>query len=401
MKVWIIGVNGLVSTTTIVGAYGIKYGLCPTTGLLTETELFNDLDLERISNFEFGGHDIRDGNVYQAAYLNMLENRTYDEKLLAAIKCDLESVPVKKGSKINCGESISRLSGDSEKNTSLRDIERKITKDMLDFKKRDDCVIVNLASTEPPFELTREHQSIDALENAIDNGSGAVSAGILYAYCALKNSIPYINFTPSISNDIPALQELALINNVPHYGKDGKTGETLIKTALAPMFKYRALNVDGWYGCNILGNLDGKILDNPKNKESKVKTKGEVLKKCLGYSPYSKVTIDYYPPLGDHKAAWDFINFTGFMGHRMNMQFTWQGCDSILAAPLVIDLIRLVNLAQNMDIGGLIYPLSVYFKHPIGSEYSDLNIQYQVLVDWINNLKLNRIPHRLPQEVLA
>ncbi len=400
MKIWIIGINGLVSTTTIVGAYGIKHGLCPTTGLLTETELFSDLNLEKISNFEFGGHDIRTGSIYQAAYLNMLENKTFDKRFLDSIKSDLESIPVKKGSKINCGESISKLSNDVEKQISLRTIEENITNDILDFKKKDDCVIVNLASTEPPFDLTKEHQNIDALDNAIDNNSAAVSAGILYAYCALKNNIPYINFTPSISNDIPALQELALINKVPHYGKDGKTGETLIKTALAPMFKYRALNIDGWYGCNILGNLDGKILDDPKNKASKIKTKGEVLKKCLGYSPYSKVTIDYYPPLGDHKVAWDFINFTGFIGHKMNMQFTWQGCDSILAAPLVIDLVRLLNFAQKRNIGGLVYPLSMYFKHPIGSDISNMNIQYQILLDWVNNLKCNTEP-KLAQEILV
>ncbi len=400
MKVWIIGINGLVSTTTVVGAYGIKHGLCPTTALLTETGQFSHLNLEKIENFQFGGHDIRTGNLYQAAYLNMLENRTYDEKLLSGIKDDLESVPVKKGSKVNCGESIDKLSNDIEKTGSLRAVEEKITGDILDFKKKDDCVVVNLASTEPPFDLKQEHQSIDALEKAIDNNSSAVSAGILYAYCALKNNIPYINFTPSISNDIPALKELALINNVPHYGKDGKTGETLIKTALAPMFKYRAMNIDGWYGCNILGNLDGKILDDPRNKESKVKTKGEVLKKCLGYSPYSKVTIDYYPPLGDHKVAWDYINFTGFMGHKMSMQFTWAGCDSILAAPLVIDLVRLINFAQKNNIGGLVYPLSIFFKHPIGTDISNLNTQYQILLDWINNFKVDIRPE-LEQGILA
>lgn len=400
MKVWIIGIKGLVSTTTIVGAYGIKHGLCPTTGLLTETELFNSLNLEKISNIEFGGHDIRTESVYQSAYLNMVENRTYDEKLLRSIKQDLDLIPVKKGSKINCGESISKLSNENKEHASLREIEKEVTRDILEFKNSDRCVVVNLASTEPLIDITKEHLTIDALEYAIDNNSGAISAGIMYAYCALKNNIPYINFTPSISNDIPALQELALINNVPHVGKDGKTGETLVKTSLAPMFKYRALNVEGWYGCNILGNMDGKILDDPRNKASKIKTKGEVLKQCLGYSPFSKVTIDYYPPLGDHKVAWDYINFTGFMGHRMNMQFTWQACDSILAAPLVLDLVRLVDFAQKNNIGGLLQPLSVYFKHPIGSNTSDLNIQYLALINWVNDLKAKKSPI-LERELLA
>lgn len=400
MKVWIIGINGLVSTTTIVGTYGIKYGLCPSTALLTETELFKGLDLAKIGDIQFGGHDIRNGNLYQSAYLNMLENKTYDEKFLACIRQDLEAIPVKKGCKINCGESIGKLSNDLEKNNSLRAAEEKITRDILEFKGNDDCVVVNLASTEPPFEITQEHKSIDALEKAIDNNSTSVTAGVLYAYSALKNNIPFVNFTPSISNDIPALRELAKIKNVPHYGKDGKTGETLIKTALAPMFKYRALNIDGWFGCNILGNMDGKILNDPKNKESKLKTKGEVLQKCLGYAPYSKVTIDYYPPLGDHKVAWDFINFSGFMGHKMSMQFTWEGCDSILAAPLVLDLVRILNFAQKKNIGGLIDPLSIYFKHPIGTDIANLNSQYEILMDWINGFKANIRP-KLEQEILV
>jgi len=293
MKVWIIGINGLVFTTTIVGTYGMKYEQFPHTGLLTETELVKDLDLENICDIEFGGHDINIRSVYESAFENMLENKTYDERILELIKPDLEKIPVKKGTAINCGESINELSNDLVQSKFLRDHQEQIINDILSFKKNDDCIVVNLASTEPLVEFTEEHMSIDALENALDNNSCAISAGILYAYCAIKNNIPFINFTPSISSEIPALKELALSMNVPHVGKDGKTGETLIKTALAPMFKYRALKIDGWYGCNILGNLDGKILENPINKKSKIKTKGEVLNNCLGYSPYSKVTIDY------------------------------------------------------------------------------------------------------------
>jgi myo-inositol-1-phosphate synthase len=200
--------------------------------------------------------------------------------------------------------------------------------------------------------------------------------------------MPYINFTPSLGNDIPAIKELAEKERVPHCGKDGKTGETLVKTALVPMFKLRNLIIEGWYGSNILGNLDGRILNNPDNKQSKLITKTSVVPKMLGYKPHLGSRIDYFPPLVDHKVAWDFIAFRGFLNHRMNMQFTWQGCDSILAAPLVIDLIRLMELAKRKGIAGVVKKLAVYFKDPIDINVLDLCTQYELFKSWIEHVKM-------------
>jgi len=150
-----------------------------------------------------------------------------------------------------------------------------------------------------------------------------------------------------------------------------------------PMFKYRHLTIDGWYGSNILGNLDGQILRHPDNKQSKLITKTSVVPKMLGYELHLGSRIDYFPPLSDHKVAWDFISFKGFLGHRMNMQFTWQGCDSILAAPLVIDLIRFMELAQRKGARGLVDELAFYFKDPLDTDVLDLCSQYTMLNEWV------------------
>jgi myo-inositol-1-phosphate synthase len=181
---------------------------------------------------------------------------------------------------------------------------------------------------------------------------------------------------------LPAVAELARAAGIPLAGRDGKTGETLIKTALAPMFPIRALTVEGWYGTNILGNTDGLVLADPDNKESKITSKKGVLEGILGYATDGDVRIDYFKPLADHKVAWDFIQFRGWGGHRMRMQFTWEGTDSVLAAPLVIDIARLVLLAQRRGESGHIGPLGLFFKTPEGSSEMNLYKQYDALLRW-------------------
>ncbi len=270
---------------------------------------------------------------------------------------------------------------------TLRQATDKVAEDMSQFARGDDCIVVNLASTEPYFPVQAEHETLEQFEAAIEADAKTIPASAIYAYAAINNEMPYVNFTPSMGNDIPALWQLAEKRGVPHCGKDGKTGETLVKTALAPMFKFRHLTVDGWYGSNILGNLDGQILNHEENKETKLKTKTSVVPKMLGYEPCLGSRIDYFPPLSDHKVAWDFISFRGFLDHKMNMQFTWQGCDSVLAAPLVIDLIRFMALAKYKGVGGLIDALAPYFKDPLGTNKLDLFSQYNLLNEWVSQLR--------------
>jgi myo-inositol-1-phosphate synthase len=384
MKVWFIGIKGAVATTTIVGVLAIKRGLSTTSGIPSEDERFSRLNLAPLEDVQFGGHDIRSISLYEAAWQNVHENNTFDTTELAKLKEEIESIPVRCGIINNCGQAISMLC--DNRSQTLSEAANQISDELQQFAGNDDCVVVNLASTEPYFATQPEHATLESFENAIETNSNKVPASAIYAYCALKNGMPYVNFTPSMGNDIPALKELAINRGVPHCGKDGKTGETLVKTALVPMFKYRRLKIDGWYGSNILGNLDGQILQHPDNKQSKLVTKTGVVPKMLGYQPHVSSRIDYFPPLSDHKIAWDFISFKGFLDHRMNMQFTWQGCDSILAAPLVIDLFRFMELAKRRGMKGLVDKLAIYFKDPLGTDILDLCSQYALFSEWITQM---------------
>ncbi len=385
MKVWIIGIKGAVATTTIVGILAIRNGLSSNTGIPTEGEYFKGSKLVGLDDLEFGGHDLRGITLYDAAYENFRDNGTFNVYQLSALKDELEAIPVKCGILNNCGSAISSLC--ENKQLTLSEAQELVSNELNAFASGDDCIVVNLASTEPFFPPHDEYSTLDKFENAIRMDSKRIPASSIYAYCAIKNGMPYINFTPSLGNDIPAIKELAEKEGVPHCGKDGKTGETLVKTALVPMFKLRNLVIEGWYGSNILGNLDGRILNNPDNKQSKLITKTSVVPKMLGYKPHLGSRIDYFPPLIDHKVAWDFIAFRGFLNHRMNMQFTWQGCDSILAAPLIIDLIRLMDLAKRKGIVGVVKNLAVYFKDPIDIDVLDLFTQYELFKDWIEKIK--------------
>ncbi|MDP6930803.1 MAG: inositol-3-phosphate synthase, partial [Planctomycetota bacterium] len=168
---------------------------------------------------------------------------------------------------------------------------------------------------------------------------------------------------------------------------DGKTGETLVKSSMAPMFKYRNLHVLAWQGYNMLGDRDGAVLANAENKQSKVETKDALLSQILGYPLHTHVGIDYVPSLSDLKTAWDFIHFEGFLGHKMSMQFTWQGCDAILAAPLVLDMARLADLAKRRGESGPMRHLSCFFKKPLGVDDHDLHKQWHMLTDYVQNCR--------------
>jgi myo-inositol-1-phosphate synthase len=192
----------------------------------------------------------------------------------------------------------------------------------------------------------------------------------------------YVNFTPSLGSSPAAIGELAMLRGSRHMGCDGKTGETLLKSVLAPMFRQRNLEVQSWVGHNIFGNMDGKVLNDPANKSTKVGSKSHLLGQILGYQPQALVSIEYIESLGDWKTAWDHIHFDGFLGTRMTMQFIWQGCDSLLAAPLVLDLVRFTELARRRGQTGLLTFLASFFKSPYGVHEHRFDRQYQMLEAW-------------------
>jgi myo-inositol-1-phosphate synthase len=392
--VWLIGALGSISTTVMVGALAMRKGLVSSTGMVTASECFNGIDLIAVEDLEFGGCDIRKGTIRESANNLLWETRVLDPRVLGEIEEDFVHVQraVKSGTSRNSGEAIQKLDAiTARRKKPLREEIECLSRSIQSFKKENELgevIVVNLASTEPPLDLQYCHYNLAAFERCLDqNEFESVRASTLYAYAAIREGCPYINFTPSNGALTPAMVELAERESVPVMGNDGKTGETLVKSALAPMFSYRNLEVLSWQGFNILGNMDGEILAHPQNKESKIRTKDQVLSRILGYSPHSKVSIDYTPSLDDQKTAWDFIHFRGFMGAKMSLQFVWQGYDSILAAPLVLDLIRLAEFAKRRGEAGLMPQLSSFFKAPIGVNEHRLSEQFRMLTNYLNNVR--------------
>lgn len=389
MRLWFLGAYGAVSTTTFVGAKAVEEGLIDTAGLVTELPQFKDVQDTIPLTFEFGGHEIRnpEHDFYEAALWQWERNKHYPREVLEEVSPSLKDVFAQPGTALNCGPGVSALDNlhplEAEGYT-LREIVDILIEDMARFKSRD-TVVVNLASTEPLLPHSPEyHDTVDGLEHAIDEDKREhLSASILYAYAAIKNRIPYVNFTPSPGSSILALEKLAKKLRVPHAGNDGKTGETLVKTVLAPLFLYRNMPIEGWMSYNILGDDDGKVLSHQKNKESKTRSKDSVLCKTLGYQPYSICDIEFFPSLVDNKIAFDFIHFRGFLGTTMKMYFIWDGIDSILAAPLVIDIARLLLYAKRRGEYGVIPELGYFFKSPMGTSQVNLFEQFQTLTEWV------------------
>ena len=278
--VWLIGAFGQVSTAVIAGALAVRKGMTDPTGMLTCTGPFEGLGIPPLASIEFGGCDIRQGSLMTNAREMALKTRAVDPDLWKVIESDLDAIQrnIVLGSTRNCGEAIKGLAPDCTlSDRSVRDEIAEVIRHLDRFKASrglDDVVVVNLASTEPPIEAGEVHQSISCLESCLDERRGeCVQASTVYAYAAITSGCPYINFTPSQGALFPAMVELARQKGVPVMGNDGKTGETLVKSALAPMFVCRNLEVLSWAGFNILGNMDGQVLDHPDNKQSKISSK--------------------------------------------------------------------------------------------------------------------------------
>lgn len=392
--IWFIGAYGAVATLTVVGARAIARGLVKPVGLLTEHPLLDGVETPPLDQLVFGGHDIRDTDACCAASEFSERAGIIDKALLHVLAEDLRAYDknTRPGFLIHPGEAVRELAGDG-RSARLADTGAEavqgIQEDLREFQSRnelDTVVVVNLSSTEPPARLPIEYGELAAFERCLQESpmKPGLGIGVLGAYAALDLGFPFINFTPSPANTIPALRDLARARSVPHMGADGKTGETLVKTALAPLFAGRALRVLSWEGYNMLGNRDGFVLNDPKARESKTRSKDRALRQILGDDDtHTRVRIDYVPSLDDWKVAWDFIHFEGFLGARMSMQFTWQGNDSALAAPLVLDLARLAAFAKQQGESGLMEHTACYFKSPAGVEEQNFVKQFELLEKYV------------------
>ena len=388
---WLIGAKGGVATTVMTGLAALARGLVEPIGLITETKDFHSLNLIDWSDIVVGGHDIRNESLLDEARRMWTVSRAIPPGVLESVTPDLVDIEtrLRPGTVLASGTSIQAIASlpESKVAKTPRSIIDQIRTDILDFAETNDVervVVVNLASTEPPWSSPIP-DNFDELSPLLERASESspLPTSSLYAIAAFEADAAYINFTPSTGATPQALNSLAQQRGLPHAGCDGKTGETLLKSVLAPMFRDRHLNVMSWVGHNIFGNLDGKILDDPSNKAAKVKSKDHLLANLLPTTPQTLVSIEFIESLGDWKTAWDHIHFEGFLGTPMTMQFTWQGCDSILAAPLVIDLIRLVDRARLAGEAGSLPWLASFFKSPLNCHEQGFAAQMTMLHDWV------------------
>jgi myo-inositol-1-phosphate synthase len=376
----------------LAGLAGIRRGLCGKEGLVTERPVFSGMGLIPLDGLVFGGHEIRGTTLREAAAEVRARAGTLSPELLSAVGEDLDEVDarIRPGTARGCGKSITGLEGVAgllEKKFKPAKIADQLVADMSDFVSAtgvDRLVVINLASTEPfRAELPGFCSDLAGFEKAVAKGEKGVTAGLLYACAAFRAGAAYVNFTPTVASEIGALREMAEKGGLPHCGKDGKTGETLMKTALAPMFVERNFRVLSWEGYNIFGNRDAVVLDDPENNLAKTRGKDAALRGILGDErTHTRVRIDYCPSLDDWKTAWDFIHFQGFAGTKMMLHFLWQGCDSMLAAPLALDLIRLADAALRRGEKGVMDHVSAFFKQPVDGDTSDFFAQSRRLAEY-------------------
>jgi len=378
--------------TSLVGLSALVQGRISETGLVSAMPEFARLSLATWDQFVVGGHEIRDCTLVAEAERLHRESHVLEADTLDASREFLAQTEqrIRPGTLWNVGPTIRQLATlDLPEEPTGRGVVERLATDLREFQTReslDSVVVVNLASTEAPIDPAMWPETWSAAEALLDRPDCPLPASSLYAIAALELGMPYINFTPSLGATPSGIDELARQQGTCHAGRDGKTGETLLKTVLAPMFAARNLEVMSWVGHNIFGNLDGKVLNDPVNKASKVKSKDQVLQKILGYPPQTLVTIEHIGSLGDWKTAWDHVHFRGFLNTPMTMQFTWQGCDSLLAAPLVLDLVRLALVAHQRGERGVLVPLSSFFKSPLGTDCHAFGDQFTDLLTWAQGL---------------
>ena len=402
---------GAVSTTFIAGTLLIRKGLAAPTGSLAQmgtirlgkrnegrTPLIKDfLPLASLDDLVFGAWDIFEENGYEAA----MTAGVIDASMLEQVRTELEAI--RPWPAVFNQRYVKRLMGTNVKTgATKREIAEQVRADIRAFKDAhhlDRLVMVWCGSTEIFMTPTAAHQSIAAFEQAMESNADEIASSMVYAYAALKEGIPYANAAPNLSADIPALDQLALDTGSPVVGKDLKTGQTLIKTIVAPGLKARLIGVSGWFSTNILGNRDGEVLDDPESFKTKEESKKSVLDYILQPDLYPTlykdlchvVRINYYPPRGDNKEGWDNIDLVGWLGYKMQLKINFLCRDSILAAPIVLDLVLFLDLAKRAGMSGIQEWLSFYFKSPVHAAglypEHDLFIQLMKLKNTLRHMR--------------
>jgi myo-inositol-1-phosphate synthase len=375
---------GAVSTTFVAGVEAIKRGLAQPVGSLTQMgtirlgkrtenrvpKINEFVPLASLEDIVFGAWDIFPDNAFEAA----MNAGVLDKDLLNQVSEQLASL--KPMAAVFEQNYVKRLHGDNVKTGKNKmELAEQLIDEIARFKSENGCarlVMVWAASTEIYLEESEVHGTLEAFERGLYDSDPAIAPSMIYAYAALKSGVPFANGAPNLALDIPALTALADQMRVPICGKDFKTGQTWMKTIVAPGIKARMLGLDGWYSTNILGNRDGEVLDDPENFKTKEESKLSVLEHILQpevypelYKDFSHVVrINYYPPRGDNKEGWDNIDIFGWLGYKMQIKIDFLCRDSILAAPLCLDLALFLDLAQRAGMKGVQEWLSFYFKSP-------------------------------------
>ncbi len=402
---------GAVSTTFIAGVEAIKKGLAEPIGSLTQmgtirlgkrtdnrSPLIKEfVPLASLNDLVFGAWDIFEEDAYEAA----LHAGVLERDLINQIKEELQAVKPMKA--VFDQHYVKRLNGTHIKQGANKmELAEQLMQDIADFKRKNECerlVLVWCASTEVFMKSSAEHETIEAFEKAMRDNSEAIAPSMVYAYAAIKSGVAFANGAPNLTLDVPAILKLANDHGVALCGKDFKTGQTLMKTIIAPGLKSRMLGLHGWFSTNILGNRDGEVLDDPESFKTKEESKLSVLEYILQpdvyptlYKDFSHIVrINYYPPRGDNKEGWDNIDIFGWLGYPMQIKVDFLCRDSILAAPLVLDLALLLDLAQRTKMKGIQEWLSFYFKSPMTAPglypEHDLFIQLMKLKNTLRHLK--------------
>ena len=386
LGVAIVGLGGAVATTAIAGIEMIKAGSNSLGGLPLADR--DDAGLVAYRDLCFGGWDLTEDTLDVCALRHGVIGNTELSDGASSLS-GMRAWPA-----VGSTDFCANIDGGNKiAATGHRQAVEFIRADMDRFRVEqglERLVMINLASTERlPDPQAESLSSIAAFERGLDANDPAISPAMLYAYAAIGADTPYANFTPSVAADVAPLAELAQQRHVPIGGKDGKTGQTMMKTVIAPALRQRSLHVDGWFSTNILGNSDGKALDDPRSLQAKLDTKKSVLNQILGYPVEDHIVmIHYYRPRGDDKEAWDNIDITGFLGQKMQLKLNFLCKDSVLAAPLVIEIARILDLARQRGQGGVQEQLGVFFKAPQTTDGREprhgFNDQQLVLEEWLD-----------------
>jgi myo-inositol-1-phosphate synthase len=402
---------GAVATTFISGVMAVKKGIAHPYGSLTQMgtirlgkrtdkripKIKDFVELADLNDLVFGGWDIFTDNAYAAA----LKAGVIDKDLLDKVKDDIESITPWKA--VFDQNYVKKLTGENVKEAETKyDYAQMLIEDIQKFKKENDLdrmVMIWCASTEVFMKPHPVHETIKAFEDAMKENHPAIAPSMIYAYASIASGVPFANGAPNLTVDVPAMVEFARERDVPIAGKDFKTGQTLMKTIIAPGLKARLIGLNGWFSTNILGNRDGEVLDDPESFKTKEESKLGVLQYILQpdlypdlyKNLYHKVRINYYPPRGDNKEGWDNIDIFGWLGYHMQIKIDFLCRDSILAAPIVLDLALFLDLAQRAGMKGIQEWLSFYFKSPMCAPElypeHDLFIQLMKLKNTLRYLK--------------